>query len=125
MPPDWRRELLADDLHIDDDTHITVSFPSGRTQRVRCEEQPDAWRLTSTCARRRHVIDDEGLAERIWEQNAHTPLVGLRIDSRDRLVGAVVLPKAGLTADEMGAAIRMLARECDRVEFVVTGRDVE
>ena len=124
MPPDWRHELAADDLDVRGD-EITVHFREGRTQRVRIVEAADAWHLTSVCARRRHVIDEEGLVERVWEQNARASLVGLRLDSRDRLIGELVLPKVGLTADELREAVRMLARECDRMEFVVTGRDVE
>jgi hypothetical protein len=52
-------------------------------------------------------------------------LVGFRIDRQHRLVGEAWIPKAGLVAEEFQLYVRMLAAECDRFEYALTGKDVE
>ena len=61
----------------------------------------------------------------VWLRNRATALVGFRIDSRGRLVGEALVPKAGLTAEEFQIYVRAVAVQCDRLEYLLTGRDQE
>ena len=51
--------------------------------------------------------------------------MGFRIDHRGRVVGEAWVPKAGLSAAEFQLYLRTAAVECDRFEYVLTGRDAE
>ena len=42
-----------------------------------------------------------------------------------RLVAESLVPKAGLTAEEFQLYARTVARESDRFEFELTGKDIE
>jgi hypothetical protein len=50
--------------------------------------------------------------------------VGFRFDHRDRLIGECILPLAGLDAEEFALCARAVAAECDRYEYLLTGKDV-
>jgi hypothetical protein len=58
-----------------------------------------------------------------WERNRTSDLVGFKIDGRKCLIGEACVPTAGLTADEWGTHVRHVARTCDRMEYLLTGRD--
>jgi hypothetical protein len=44
---------------------------------------------------------------------------------KDRLIAECHVPKHGLTEDEFQFYLRTIAIEADRLEFLLTGRDVE
>ena len=62
---------------------------------------------------------------RIWKRNRATQLVGFRIDDRSRLVAEAWVLKIGVTPEEFQLYVRTVAKESDRFEFLLTGRDVE
>ena len=61
----------------------------------------------------------------LWQRNRTTSLVGFRIDARDRVLGETHVPAEGLTPAEFMLYLKTIAEECDRLEWVLTGRDVE
>lgn len=64
------------------------------------------------------------IARRAWRRNASKALVTFGFDKDDRLVGQIEAPAATLDDDELVLYIETLARECDRFEYVLTGKDV-
>jgi hypothetical protein len=50
-------------------------------------------------------------------------LVAFGFDKRDRLVGIVEQPIATMAPEELRFYVEMLAKECDRFEYVLTGED--
>lgn len=65
------------------------------------------------------------LAHRVWRRNAIRQIVSFSFDAQDRLIGVVKQPAATLDAAELRFHIETLARECDRLEYVLTGEDVQ
>lgn len=65
------------------------------------------------------------LAVMAWERNAGHQIVTFGFDGRDQLVGAAEHPAAFLDAEELWAYVEALAWECDRLEEVVVGEDLE
>ena len=63
------------------------------------------------------------LAYRAWRKNAEKELVAFGFDKRDRLVGIVEQPIATMAPEELRFYVEMLAKECDRFEYVLTGED--
>lgn len=59
------------------------------------------------------------------QRNRSLDLVGLRIDERDRLVAQAWLPAVAITPEEFAVYVRTVAAEADRLEFWLTGADVE
>ena len=104
---------------------LDVRFANERTQRVSVSDAGDRYELSSIVARPAAVAEVPDAAMRAWRRNRSTHLVGFRIDKRGRLVGEAWAPKVGLTAAEFRFHVRQIARESDRFEFVLTGRDVE
>lgn len=60
-----------------------------------------------------------------WRRNRASMLVGFRVDRQNRLIAEVVVPKIGLTQEEFAAYLHAVASEADRMELVLTGRDVQ
>ena len=57
-----------------------------------------------------------------WQRNADTDFVTYGFDRRDRLVGEIRHPAAHLDQAELELYLRVLARECDRFEYLLAGR---
>ncbi|AUX27009.1 uncharacterized protein SOCEGT47_075820 [Sorangium cellulosum] len=53
------------------------------------------------------------------------PSLGFRLEDRGRLVGEAWIPKAGLSVEEFATCVRQVAVECDRLEYLLTGKDAE
>ena len=60
---------------------------------------------------------------RLWEVNARTDLVALGLDSYGRIVGTCRHPLATLDRPELESYLVALVRECDRLEWLLTGED--
>jgi hypothetical protein len=125
MTSDWGAYCTSNDLAIDGD-QITVSFTDERSHRVTVTEEPHQLHLEAIVVRPATVRSLKAdLAALIWERNRTATLVGFRIDERDRLVCQAWMPKAGLTAEEFRAYVRTVAVESDRLEYELTGKDIE
>ena len=96
-----------------------------RTQRVFVEDRGEDYAFWSVVLGKGEVDAMEWgeLVELVWVRNAKTPLVAFMVDGRGRLVGRVDHRKRTLDAGELGVILRVLGRECDRLEWLVTGRD--
>ena len=109
--------------------------------------QPNGSTIRVPCGRERfHVVnvdDSDGDAIRLWARvvtggnapaqaalqswkiNRFRELVGFKEADRGRIDGESWVPRAGLTAEEWRVHVFTLARACDRLEYLWTGRDVE
>ena len=108
-----------------DGEYIEVTFASERRQRVRIEDQGDAFRLCSVAARAKKLSDLSNPELVAWERNRSLSLMGFRVDERGCMIGEAWVPKVGLTAEEFQLYVRTVALECDRFEFKLTGQDHE
>jgi hypothetical protein len=104
---------------------IEVRFADDRHHRVRVDDEGDAFRVVGVVARRGALEKLENIALQAWRRNRSTQLVGFRRDDRGRLVGEAWVPKAGLSGEEFATYVRQVAAECDRLEYLLTGRDTE
>ena len=107
---------------------IEVRFaPSDRRQLVKIQEDDDYYifrstvlgtgRVTQSVRRWRHW------ALLAWERNSEHDLVTFAFDDADRLIGLIRQPKATLDESELELYVDVLAYECDRFEYVLTGGD--
>lgn len=124
MSADWRRYCHLDGLEVDGYT-VQVLLPAARRQRVRVDEEHEAYHLTSVVARAGVLPDIRDLAQKVWLRNRSRSLVGFRFDDRGRLVGEAWVPKAGLKATEFRTYLQAVAAESDHFENVLTGSDTE
>jgi hypothetical protein len=124
MSVNWTELCRAKDIRVEKDG-VDVTFTDQRRHRVFIMEEPQQYQLSAFVVRQAKVAELEDLHLDAWLRNRSSSLVGFRMDSRGRLVGEAWLPKAGLTKQEFEVYVRTLAAECDRLEFVLTGRDVE
>ena len=104
---------------------VQVSFDNGRSHRVRIVEQPNSIEIHAIVARAAAIRDVPDLEVRIWRHNRAAQLVSFRLDNRRRLAAQGWVPKAGLTAEELQLVVHRVAAESDRLEFILTGKDVE
>jgi hypothetical protein len=122
---EWKAWCRAcDDLAVRGDL-VEVALPDGRAHRVSVEQTGHGLTLTARVATRGAVAAIEEPELFVWERNRVTQLVGFRIDKHDLLLGESWVPESGLTADELVFYVRHLAAECDRLEALLTGADVE
>lgn len=124
MTLEWVDLCRADDLMVSG-ACVEIRFAGDRHHCVRVDDRGDDYELSAFVVRQAVVNRLAELPSRIWSRNAITPLVGFRVDRQGRLVGETRVPKAGLCAAEFQLYLRTLAVECDRFEYLLTGRDVE
>ena len=124
MVASWRTLCKAPGFSVAD-TEIEVHLHDVRTHRVAVEEKDDCYVLTAVVLRRAARERAGVPAVRLWEMNRSLNLVGLRVDSKGRLMGEAWIPKLGVSPQEFQLVTKNLAVECDRYEFMLTGKDVE
>lgn len=118
----WCRAI--EDLSVRSDA-IDVALPDGRGHRVTVGTTSGGWSLTARVATRGAMAGVDDPEVLVWTRNRVTQLVGFRLDKHDLLIGESWVPVDGLTADEFVFYVRHLAAECDRLEALLTGADVE
>lgn len=124
MTAEWIRLCRVKDFSIDE-PHVDVRFEDERRHRVTVEDEGVAYRVSSFVVKQAVVASLPDLPIQLWIRNRSTQLVGFRIDRQQRLVGETWIPKAGVTPEEFQLYVRTVATECDRLEYVLTGRDTE
>lgn len=125
MAADWVRFCnRADDLAVSE-PHVDVTFGDGRRHRVTVQDNGGSYLIGGCVVRQAIVTSVPSLPVRAWTRNRATQLVGFRIDRRLRLVGEAWLPKEGVTREEFQMYLRRVAYECDRFEYIISGRDAE
>lgn len=123
------QELLGDSQKIRGATvrsasnGMVVEFDSRRSHLVACEESTTHVLLESIAVRQvQGWIKQKQLNELILRSNHALPLVGLRRKGEALTVFAKLL-KSRLDRDEAVYAIVAVAREADRLEYLLTGKD--
>jgi hypothetical protein len=103
----------------------TVEFPNGRTQEIRIDVSDDRYTLTSRVMGKARVEQQglDRLAALVWDRNPTSDIVEFTFDLQSRLIGRVEQLRDTLDRQELLFAITRLAEECDRFEYVLTGRD--
>lgn len=124
MRNDWRKYCCTPDIMPYGYT-ATVTFGNDRKHVIRIEEAEGEYRVWAIIARQSIVSGQDDLQLRIWQRNHGSKLVSYRIDQKGRLIGEAWVPKAGLTEDEFRLYARTVAAECDRFEYLLTGRDID
>jgi hypothetical protein len=122
--PEWTAWCTADPLTVSGTT-VDVRLPDGRRHRVTIDELPDSYRLTARIASRATLSRLDAPELSIWLRNRALQLIGFHLDRSGRLLGSATVPRAALTPDEFLTYLHHLARECDRLEALITGADTE
>jgi hypothetical protein len=98
---------------------------TGRKHVVRLQTTPDGVRFEATVATASTLETmAEDPARWAWRRNRASTLVGFRVDNK-RLIAEAIAPVAGLTEAEFLVYLRAVAAEADRMELVLTGKDVQ
>ena len=129
-----RIEELMKKLDVLPDTRIKIcykngeaemKFQDGRHQIVRINRQEDRYVFISLVLGRSRVkkYPARKIAETMWDRNRHSDVIGFSLDKKSNLVGRVEHMAAKLDPDELYYYLRILAEECDRLEYLLTGKD--
>jgi len=102
-----------------------ISFPNGRTQTIYIRRVGGRYVLTFRVigSTKAGNIGPADLARRIWIRNRATDVVEFALDETGRLVGRIEQVAETLNHDELEFSLTALAQECDRLEYLLTGRD--
>lgn len=106
--------------------HLTVSFDSGRTQKIKYRREGDNYVFVSSVARPKAVGDIKlkHLAQRILARNRATEVVTFGLSPRGGIDAWINHRADTLEPEELKFYLKVLAREADRFEFLLTGKDV-
>lgn len=109
-------------LHPD---HVLVTFENGRKHRVRVREADEYYAVHAVVLKSGPASELTDLPLRLWQHNRAAQLVSFRIDRYGRVYAEGWVPRAGITAEEFQLVVRRVAAESDRLEYMLTGKDVE
>jgi hypothetical protein len=102
-------------------------WKDGRRQQVFVEARAHSIHFRSVAAPSRHVKQSSRywreLALRAWRKNTSKEIVGFAFDRKDRLIGCAEHPGTRLTNRDLQTYVEVVARECDHMEFLLTGED--
>ena len=97
---------------------------NGRSQIVRLARRRDRYVFSSVIAQVAAVNQDRRELEfRLWRRNALKAVVTFTIDRRERVIGLIDQPIESVHRKELRFYLETLARECDRLEYILTGAD--
>lgn len=121
---DWKDLTRRVGLRLRDGT-IEVQATDERVQRLSVgEDEPAGLRIWTVVAHR-SIVEKLNKPELVaWIRNRYVEVVDFRIDSQGRLIGEAAVATAGLTAEEWSFYVRTVAYASDRLEYLLTGRDV-
>lgn len=120
----------ASDLHwtVESDK-VDVELWQGRRQRVHFEAGAEQTRFWSIVANKAQVTSTgaarRDLARRIWRRNTAAELVGFAFDPRQRLIGFIDHTGTPPTDLDLRLYIDTLARDCDHLEYLLSGEDTQ
>jgi len=107
---------------------VRVVFNNNRHQDITIEEDGDYYVMTSMVMGAQRVQNmgvDEVFLPWLWERNAHIDIVAFTLDKKGRLVGRTTHLKQTMDQEELRLYIEILARECDLLEYQLTGIDTQ
>ena len=81
-----------------------------------------AKKVVDFCGGDKNLYD---IAYRAFRKNAHKELVNFSFDNNGNLVGLITQPVEYLHDAELKLYINVVAQECDRFEYKLTGEDKE
>jgi len=104
---------------------VTVEFLNRRKQMIEYISDGEHYVFTSRIVGRGvvEVIGRERLARDILLWNRSTDVVAFRFNKRGGLEGYIEQRAASVSTEELRFYLACLAREADRLEFLLTGRD--
>ena len=127
-----RKLLGADEVRTQDglkllwsEGRVTIEYRNGRSQEVLYRLIGDQYTFRSTVATAR-VVAEVGrlrIAREILLRNRVAECVGFRLTRRDRLEAVIQQRASTLHRDELIYYVCQLAREADRLEYLLTGRN--
>lgn len=126
MATDWRKLSREAGLTVGEGDDLVLPLGDQRQHRVWVEPngERDLIRIWAVAARPSALPQNSDDAHLLaWKRNRVSDLVGLKVDRRGRLIGEAWVPTAGLDADEWALWVLAVARTCDRIEYLLTGRD--
>lgn len=104
-------------------------WENGRHQKVHLDRKGESYRLWSVVAGASFVTQDDdawrSLAYRAWRKNGMKEIVTFSFDRQHRLIGVIDQPSATFDREELVLYMNTLARECDRFEYKLLGKDQE
>ena len=96
-------------------------------QRVLLAKLDDHYRFWSVAAPAALVTRSDpawrDLAYRVWRKNDVKEVVGFCFDRKDRLLGVIEQPVETVDHEEIEFYVDLLARECDRFKYKLSGKD--
>jgi hypothetical protein len=104
-----------------------IRVPCGRerTQRVRVDDSMgDVIRLWSVVVTRGGAQHLTNPSLEVWRINSYRELVGFKIAEHGRVIGECWVPMIGITKDEWKTYVVNLAKACDRLQYMWTGKDM-
>lgn len=125
MSTDWRTFSQKAGFSVEDHA-ILVDLFEGRQQKVYVEDdgKDGYFRVWSVGASASALSEIQEPPEFFaWRRNHLSDLVGFKIDRKGRLIGEAWVPTAGLDEMEWAIYVNALAQSCDRIEYLLTGRD--
>jgi hypothetical protein len=123
MVVEWRHLANKSGIRVDERS-IEVTFGDQRRQVIYIDHTKSGTiRLWTVVANPSAMNQFDKPLLMAWRRNRVSELVGFTIDRRGRLIGESWVPSETLTTEEWEIQARSVAEACDRLEYLITGKD--
>lgn len=106
---------------------LLITFQNERRQRIEISHKQDHHIMSSVILNRKQVevLGRTQVLARLWQRNRSTNVVNFSLDQSGQLIGQIEQCTDTTNVEELAFYIDLLARECDRFEYVLTGKDLQ
>ncbi len=103
---------------------VQVELSNKRYHRVEILEENDGITLEGKIHGSYNPENYREFVLSLWEKNRAIDICGFAFKSNGVIVGRAVVPTAGLTKILLQTYVRKVAVECDRLEYLLSGKDI-
>lgn len=114
---------LVGDLHLSAGLTVHVDLPGSRSHQVQIAQHHDTYELVGMVADATSLTRAGLDPFELWRRNSARRLTGLHVDDIGSAWVRARVPLAGITPEEFQLVVLEVAREADRLEYVLSGAE--
>ena len=120
---DWKQYCSNKQAYNIKGDVVTVELSKNRKHDIRVIELQHGYKLRGRVLEHKNCLPDIDIFKKIGEGNRNIYFAAFHFDNDRNVVGESWIPEESMSSENFLMQMKKLALECDRMEFVLTGKD--